>query len=82
MENYLEAIWVLALGNKPVRVKDLSRFLKVKTSSVANPMPCPVEVCTLLDCPHRRLLRQVLTETIEVLEETKKERSNQRGWRG
>ncbi|MBW2039272.1 MAG: hypothetical protein JRI46_06715 [Deltaproteobacteria bacterium] len=33
---------------------------------------CPADLCSLLDCPHRRLLRQVLTETIEVLEETKK----------
>jgi hypothetical protein len=32
----------------------------------------PVDICTLVDCRHRRLLRQVLTETIEVLEETKK----------
>jgi hypothetical protein len=29
-------------------------------------------LCILLDCPYRRLLRQVLMETIEVLEETKK----------
>lgn len=33
---------------------------------------CPVDLCALVDCPHRRLLHQVLTETIEVLEETKK----------
>lgn len=33
---------------------------------------CPVDLCILLDCPYRRLLRQVLMETIEVLEETKK----------
>ena len=33
---------------------------------------CPVDLCALEDCPHRRLLRQVLAETIEVLEETKK----------
>lgn len=26
----------------------------------------------LADCPHKRLLRQVLAETIEILEETKK----------
>jgi hypothetical protein len=33
---------------------------------------CPVDLCPVMDCPHRRLLRQVLAETIEVLEETKK----------
>jgi hypothetical protein len=33
---------------------------------------CPVDLCILLDCPYRRLLRQVLVETIKVLEETKK----------
>ena len=33
---------------------------------------CPVDLCFLLDCPHKRLLRQVLTETIETLEGTKK----------
>jgi hypothetical protein len=33
---------------------------------------CPVDLCALVDCPHRRLLCQVLAETIEVLEETKK----------
>jgi len=33
---------------------------------------CPADICALVDCPHRRLLRQVLAETIEVLEETKK----------
>ena len=33
---------------------------------------CPVDLCALEDCPHRRRLRQVLAETIEVLEETKK----------
>jgi hypothetical protein len=33
---------------------------------------CPADLCSLLDCPHKRLLRQVLTETIGVLEETKK----------
>jgi hypothetical protein len=33
---------------------------------------CPVDLCPVVDCPHRRLLRQVLSETIEVLEETKK----------
>jgi hypothetical protein len=33
---------------------------------------CPVDLCPVVDCPHRRLLRQVLAETIEVLEETKK----------
>jgi hypothetical protein len=33
---------------------------------------CPVDLCNLVDCPHRRRLRQVLAETIEVLEETKK----------
>lgn len=33
---------------------------------------CPVDLCPLMDCPYRRLLRQVLSETIEVLEETKK----------
>jgi hypothetical protein len=33
---------------------------------------CPVDLCALVDCPHRRLLRQVLAETIGVLEETKK----------
>jgi hypothetical protein len=32
---------------------------------------CPVDLCALVDCPHRRLLCQVLAETIEVLEETK-----------
>jgi ribosomal protein RSM22 (predicted rRNA methylase) len=32
----------------------------------------PFDLCSLADCPHRRLLRQILTETIEVLEETKK----------
>ena len=32
----------------------------------------PVELCSFMDCPHRKLLRQVLAETIEVLEETKK----------
>jgi hypothetical protein len=33
---------------------------------------CPVDLCPVVDCPHRRLLRQVLSETIEVLEETNK----------
>jgi hypothetical protein len=33
---------------------------------------CPVDFCPVVDCPHRRRLRQVLAETIEVLEETKK----------
>ncbi|MBW2039265.1 MAG: hypothetical protein JRI46_06675 [Deltaproteobacteria bacterium] len=33
---------------------------------------CPVDLCSLVDCPHRKLLRQVLAETIETLEETKK----------
>jgi hypothetical protein len=33
---------------------------------------CPLDLCPLVDCPHRRLLCRVLTETIEVLEETKK----------
>jgi RNAse (barnase) inhibitor barstar len=33
---------------------------------------CPVDLRSLVDCPHRRLLRQVLAETIEILEETKK----------
>jgi hypothetical protein len=33
---------------------------------------CPADLNSLLDCPHKRLLRQALTETIEVLEETKK----------
>jgi len=33
---------------------------------------CPINLCTLADCPHRRRLRRVLVETIEVLEETKK----------
>jgi hypothetical protein len=33
---------------------------------------CPVDLCILLDCQYRRLLRQILMETIEVLEETKK----------
>ena len=33
---------------------------------------CPVDLCPVTDCPHRRLLRQVLAETIEVLEETKR----------
>jgi hypothetical protein len=33
---------------------------------------CPVDLCPLVDCPHRRLLCQVLTETIDVLEETKR----------
>ena len=32
----------------------------------------PFDLCSVVDCPHRRLLRQVLTETIETLEETKK----------
>jgi hypothetical protein len=30
------------------------------------------DLCSLVDCPHKRLLRQVLTEIIETLEETKK----------
>ena len=33
---------------------------------------CPIDVYSLVDCPHKRLLRQVLRETIETLEETKK----------
>jgi hypothetical protein len=33
---------------------------------------CPLDLCPLVDCPHRRLLSRVLTETIDVLEETKK----------
>jgi len=33
---------------------------------------CSFDLCSLVDCPHKRLLRQALTETIEVLEETKK----------
>jgi len=33
---------------------------------------CPNNLCALVDCPHKKLLRQVLVETIEVLEETKK----------
>jgi transposase len=33
---------------------------------------CPVDLCALEDCPHRKQLRQVLAETIEILEETKK----------
>jgi DtxR family Mn-dependent transcriptional regulator len=36
MEDYLEAILILGLGKRPVRVRDVSRFLRVKTSSVAN----------------------------------------------
>jgi DtxR family Mn-dependent transcriptional regulator len=36
MEDYLEAIWVLGLEKKSVRVKDVCKFLQVKTSSVAN----------------------------------------------
>ncbi len=30
------------------------------------------EECTLLDCPHRRRLRETLGRTITVLEETRK----------
>lgn len=33
---------------------------------------CSFDLYSLVDCPHKRLLRQVLMETIEVLEETKK----------
>lgn len=33
---------------------------------------CPVDLCVLVNCPYRKLLRQVLAETIEALEETKK----------
>lgn len=33
---------------------------------------CPADLCLLADCPHKRLLHQVLAESIEVLEETKK----------
>jgi hypothetical protein len=33
---------------------------------------CPVDLCSLMDFPHRKMLRQVLMETIKVLEETKK----------
>ncbi|MDI6890310.1 MAG: hypothetical protein QMC83_05135 [Thermodesulfovibrionales bacterium] len=29
-------------------------------------------LCAYLDCPHRRMLEETLTETIEVLEDTKK----------
>jgi len=36
MEDYLEAIWVIALQNKVTRVKDIAKYLGVKTSSVAN----------------------------------------------
>jgi len=32
----------------------------------------PADLYFVLDCPHRRLLRQILTESIETLEETKK----------
>jgi DtxR family Mn-dependent transcriptional regulator len=36
MENYLETIWIIALENKVTRVKDIAKYLDVKTSSVAN----------------------------------------------
>jgi len=31
-----------------------------------------VDVCLVVECPHRRKLREVLTEVIEVLEETRR----------
>jgi DtxR family transcriptional regulator, Mn-dependent transcriptional regulator len=36
MEDYLEAIWVITLERKVTRVKDIAKYLSVKTSSVAN----------------------------------------------
>jgi hypothetical protein len=33
---------------------------------------CPLDLCSVADCPHRRLLREILGETIDVLEQTKK----------
>lgn len=30
------------------------------------------DACSLLDCPHRRRLKETLTEAIQVLEETRK----------
>jgi DtxR family Mn-dependent transcriptional regulator len=36
MEDYLKAIWIIALENKVTRVKDIAKYLSVKTSSVAN----------------------------------------------
>lgn len=32
----------------------------------------PFELCSMADCPHKKLFHRVLLETIEVLEETKK----------
>ena len=34
IEDYLEAIYVLSLKNKPVRIKDIATFLSVKLPSV------------------------------------------------
>jgi DtxR family Mn-dependent transcriptional regulator len=36
MEDYLEAIWVITLERKVTRVKDIAKYLGVKTSSVGN----------------------------------------------
>lgn len=34
LEDYLESIWIIGLDKKVVRVKDIEKFLDVKTSSV------------------------------------------------
>ncbi|MFA5014551.1 MAG: metal-dependent transcriptional regulator [Actinomycetota bacterium] len=36
MEDYIEAIYVLSLTNKVIRVKEIARFLDVKTPSVVD----------------------------------------------
>lgn len=36
MEDYLMAIWILGLEKRAVRVKNVSKFLRVKTSSVVS----------------------------------------------
>ena len=36
MEDYIEAIYVISLTNKVIRVKEIAKFLKVKTPSVVD----------------------------------------------
>ena len=36
MEDYLESIYVISLTNKVIRVKEIAKFLKVKTPSVVD----------------------------------------------
>ena len=38
LEDYLEAIWIVSLSKKTVRVKDIAKFLGVRTASVVGAM--------------------------------------------